>query len=150
VLPKLSKPSNDTPLRILEIAAGSGVHTEYFALQFLRSHNVEWYPTDPTDEARNSIQCYIDDNADQLSQVVLRPLELTLGSSGIQEEATSAALFSSGSKLDLIICINMIHISPWEATLGLMRVAGESLSDTGCLYCYGPYKIGGTAVESNL
>ena len=52
--------------------------------------------------------------------------------------------------LDLIICINMIHISNWEATLGLMKVAGEKLSRKGYLYCYGPYKIGGTAVESNL
>ena len=44
----------------------------------------------------------------------------------------------------------MIHISPWEATLGLMKEASKRLSDTGCLYCYGPYRENGTAVESNI
>jgi hypothetical protein len=154
VIPLLQKSSKaeDKPVRILEVAAGAGVHTEYFAKLLLSQNtkNFLWFPTDPTMDARNSIQCYIDENSDQLSQVVFQPLELTLSASGIQEESTSATLLSSGSKLDLIICINMIHISPWEATLGLMKIAGESLSDTGCLYCYGPYKIGGIAVESNL
>lgn len=46
--------------------------------------------------------------------------------------------------------INMIHISPWEATIGLMKTAECSLTQDGVLYCYGPYKEGGTAVESNL
>jgi hypothetical protein len=50
----------------------------------------------------------------------------------------------------LILCINMIHISPWEATIGLFRLAKENVVSGGILYCYGPYKVGGTAVESNL
>jgi len=40
---------------------------------------------------------------------------------------------------DGIICINMIHISPWEATLGLMRGAAAVLSSGAPLYLYGPY-----------
>ena len=51
---------------------------------------------------------------------------------------------------DLVLCINMVHISPWEATLGLMACAGKCLGPGGILMCYGPYKVDGTAVESNL
>ncbi|MEO7914745.1 MAG: DUF938 domain-containing protein, partial [Novosphingobium sp.] len=39
-----------------------------------------------------------------------------------------------------LVCINMIHISPWESTLGLMRGAGRLLGRGGPVYLYGPYK----------
>ncbi len=139
-------------LRILEVAAGAGVHTEAFAFRLMKSwkNSFVWYPTDPTPDALASIQCYIDDNQ-QLSNVVALPMPLTLDANGIQETATVSTLFPTpSSAIDLIVCINMIHISPWAATLGLMKVAGQSLAASGCLYCYGPYKVGGTAVESNL
>ena len=51
---------------------------------------------------------------------------------------------------DLVLCINMMHIAPWEATIGLMECAGRVLRKGGMLVCYGPYKVGGTASESNL
>jgi hypothetical protein len=155
VLPRLETSSDSKKLRILEVAAGSGVHTEYFAHALsdaIGKEGIRWYPTDPMQDSLHSIQCYIDDNVSTLSEIVALPMPLTLDSSGILEPATRKELFSSddASGLDLIICINMIHISPWEATLGLMKLAGESLSKHGCLYCYGPYKVGGTAVESNM
>jgi hypothetical protein len=40
---------------------------------------------------------------------------------------------------DGIICISMVHISPWEATLGLMRGAAAILPPEAPLYLYGPY-----------
>ena len=140
---------NKKPIRILEVAAGHGVHTDHFATQFLvTTKNFVWYPSDPSEGALASIQCYIDDNP-LLADIVKPPISLTLSENGILEEATSSSLSLEGP-LDVITCINMIHISPWDATLGLMKVAGKNLSDKGCLYCYGPYKVGGTAVESNL
>jgi hypothetical protein len=42
-----------------------------------------------------------------------------------------------------IICINVIHISPWEATLALIRGSGEILPPGGVLVTYGPYRRGG-------
>lgn len=141
------------PFRILEVAAGAGVHTEAFALELTKlfgKKSFVWYPTDPTADALASIRMYMDDNQ-QLSNVVAVPMPLTLDAAGIQEAVTFSTLFPTpSSTLDLIICINMIHISPWTATLGLMKLAGRSLSAGGLLYCYGPYKVGGTAVESNL
>ena len=46
---------------------------------------------------------------------------------------------------DGIICINMVHISPWEATLGLINGAAAALSPASPLYLYGPYKREGFA-----
>lgn len=44
---------------------------------------------------------------------------------------------------DAIVCINVIHISPWEATLALMRNAGKMLPAGNVLVTYGPYARGG-------
>jgi len=44
---------------------------------------------------------------------------------------------------DAILCINVIHIAPWEATLALMRGAGDILPPGGVLVTYGPYRRGG-------
>jgi hypothetical protein len=46
---------------------------------------------------------------------------------------------------DGIICINMVHISPWEATLGLIKGAAAILPLGSPLYLYGPYKRKGFA-----
>ena len=46
---------------------------------------------------------------------------------------------------DGIICINMVHISPWKATLGLLKGAAAILPPGSPLYLYGPYIRGGFA-----
>lgn len=148
---KVFDPVSDRPLlRILQIAEGSGVHVNHFATQLstLRSSRpFHWYPTDCDAASRDSIAAYIQDG--RLEELgVQPPLSLTLDATGIVEPSTASTLGSA--PLDVILCINMIHISPWSATLGLMKVAGEQLVTDGILYCYGPYKEGGTAVESNL
>ena len=47
------------------------------------------------------------------------------------------------SAADAVVCINVIHISPWEATLALMRGAGGILPPGGVLVTYGPYRRDG-------
>ncbi|WP_254721915.1 DUF938 domain-containing protein [Kovacikia minuta] len=42
-----------------------------------------------------------------------------------------------------IVNINMIHIAPWAACLGLMAGAKRILPAEGVLYLYGPFKQGG-------
>ena len=44
---------------------------------------------------------------------------------------------------EAIVCINVIHISPWEATLALMKGAGGILPPGGVLVTYGPYRRDG-------
>lgn len=115
---------------------------------------LEWVPTDPDADSRDSIHAYIQEEA--LHDLgVQPPLALTLDQHGIRETSTNTALSARTPTTtpgwDLILCINMIHISPWTATLGLFKLASEQLDpDHGVLFCYGPYKENGTAVESNL
>ena len=46
-------------------------------------------------------------------------------------------------RADAVICINMIHIAPWEAAIGLVRGAAHLLPASGVLYLYGPYRRDG-------
>jgi hypothetical protein len=53
-------------------------------------------------------------------------------------------------RYDAMICINMIHISPWRATHALFQGAAKLLAIKGKLVLYGPYLENGAAVQSNL
>ena len=53
-------------------------------------------------------------------------------------------------RADAVVCINMIHISPWAATHGLFRGAARHLGPRGLLVTYGPYLEDGQAAQSNL
>ena len=44
---------------------------------------------------------------------------------------------------DVVVCINMIHISPWASTIGLVRGAARVLPPGGLLFLYGPYRRDG-------
>ena len=111
---------------VLEVASGSGEHVVHFAaaLPWLR-----WAPSDPAAEARHSTAAWI--AANKLNNV-LRPLDL---------DAVSAPWPVASA--DAVLCINMIHISPWRATEGLMRGAAQVLSAGQPLYLYGPYRRAG-------
>jgi Protein of unknown function (DUF938) len=45
---------------------------------------------------------------------------------------------------DAMISLNMVHITPWEAALGLLAGAGRLLRPDGILFLYGPFMLGGT------
>ncbi len=110
--------------RVLEIAAGSGEHAVAFAGAL---PELEWTPSDPSAEARASIAAW----AKTARLPNLRPpLALDVLDEAGWPEGPFAAL----------VCINMIHISPWAATEGLMRLAGRMLPVGGLLVAYGPYR----------
>jgi len=119
----------DTGL-VLEIASGTGEHTIHFArpLPALR-----WQPSDPSPDARASIAAWA--RTERLANV-LPPLDLD-----------AAGEVWPIARADAMLCINMIHISPWAATEGLMRGAGHLLPAAGLLYLYGPYRRPGRALE---
>ena len=145
-------------VHVLEVAAGSGVHTQFFGQQLAnRQIPVVWQSTDPDAASLASQQAYIeeisipDDNGWRTCGTIryLKPLPLTLDAEGIQESPTKAAL--TPASIDWIWTINMVHISPWSATQGLMKMAGERLKpEGGRLILYGPYRVNGTMVESNV
>ncbi len=121
---------------VLEIAAGTGEHAVFFAGQFPA---LQWQPTDPSPEALASIAAY---RADYLGDNLAAPLLLDAAAPEAWPVAQAAA----------IVCINMVHISPWEATLGLFRGAAQVLRTSGGpLILYGPYiEQGVETAPSNL
>ena len=118
---------------VLEIASGSGYHAAVFAQAMPR---ITWQPSEPEAEARVSITAHVEDlNIDNL----LPPLDIDV-----------CAETWPVTKADAVLCINMIHISPWEATLGLLKGAGHLLKVGAPLVTYGPYSINGDfGAESN-
>jgi hypothetical protein len=50
---------------------------------------------------------------------------------------------------DAVVCINMVHIAPWEAALALFAGAARLLPPNGLLYLYGPYRFDGVTAPSN-
>jgi SAM-dependent methyltransferase len=115
---------------VLELASGSGEHGVYFAHHL---PDLDWQPSDPSLAARQSIAAWA--QAEGLTNL-RDPLDL---------DAAQAAW--PIDRADAIACINMVHISPWEATLGLMRGAGRVLPVGGVLYLYGPYRRGARPLE---
>ncbi len=108
---------------ILEIASGSGEHIVHFARAF---PGLTFQPSDPEDAALHSIAAWTRETG---VTNVLPPVML---------DATSNRW--PLAKAGAILCINMIHISPWRATEGLMRGAARLLSKGAPLYLYGPYR----------
>jgi hypothetical protein len=108
---------------ILEIASGTGEHVTHFATAL---PNLEWQPSDPNPESRASIAGWIE--AEGLANA-RPPIPLD-----VHDRPWPVA------NLTAILCINMIHISPWTATEALMAEAGAQLPSGGLLYLYGPYK----------
>jgi cyclopropane fatty-acyl-phospholipid synthase-like methyltransferase len=117
--------------RVLEIASGSGEHAMHFARHL---NQVLWQPSDPDPEARASIAAWIEAEA---ARNVDAPLAID-----VTQENWSDPL--AGRTFETVVAINMIHISPWEATLGLVRGASAVLASAtrgpAKLYTYGPYK----------
>ncbi|RZK03131.1 MAG: DUF938 domain-containing protein [Novosphingobium sp.] len=107
----------------LEVASGTGEHVIHFARAF---PYLRWQPSDPTPDARASIAAWTETNG---LMNVLPPLDL--------DAAADAWPVASA---DALLCINMIHISPWEATEGMMRGAGRLLNAGQPVYLYGPYR----------
>ena len=156
-------------IRVLELAAGCGVHTTHFVSTALAANEgliLEWHPSDPDREARMSIDARIKrenlgDSVREANGWILGKAGGTACNDGHRDKGDAGASNSGVGGMeanysqyhnyfDLVTCINMIHIAPWEATSGLMECAAKTLRKGGILMCYGPYKMGGTAVESNL
>jgi SAM-dependent methyltransferase len=111
---------------VLEIASGSGEHAAYFAASLPA---VSWQPTDCDAAALASIAAHREATG---TPSLLPPLQLDVMAPQWPLE-----------RADALVCINMIHISPWAASEALMAGASRLLRDGGVIYLYGPYRIGG-------
>jgi len=112
--------------KVLEIASGTGEHAVFFA------SNLEvksWQPSDPDASSRASIDAWRDHWASSRVQPAI-DLDVTREPWSVES-------------VNVVVCINMIHISPWAACGALMRGTGRVLSPGGLLFLYGPYRRNG-------
>ncbi len=109
---------------VLEVASGSGEHTVHFA--WGSGAKLVYQPSDPDQLARASIDAWA-------------------AASGLANIRSAIALDAAADiwpieGADVVVCINMIHISPWSSTVGLVRGAARVLPTGGLLFLYGPYR----------
>ena len=119
---------------VLEIASGTGEHVAFLAGQF---PNLGWQPSDPHPDALASIAGWCEQS----------------GLSNFNEPLTidAAAARWPIDSADVVLCINMVHISPWASALGLLDGAARLLAEGAPLILYGPWIIDGVdTAPSNL
>ena len=107
---------------VLEIASGSGEHAVHFANAF---PELEWQPSDLHPDALASIRSWRDEA--QLPNL-LEPI-------AIDASADDWPI----QRADAVLSINMVHISPSSAALGLIGGAARLLPTGGALILYGPW-----------
>jgi len=108
---------------VLEIASGTGQHVVYFAAALPA---LTWQPTDADPEMEKSIAASVG-GADIGN--VKAALQLD-----VREKPWPV------SEADALVCINLIHISPWAATVALFDGGQDTLSANDVLFLYGPYR----------
>ena len=108
---------------VLEVASGTGQHVVHFARAL---SGLTWQPSDPDAELRESIARRVEE--ERLANINL-PVELDV-----------ARLPWPLQAADAVLCINMIHVAPWSATLALFEGAKALLPMRHVLYLYGPYR----------
>ncbi len=118
---------------VLEIASGSGEHITHFAAD--AGASVLFQPSDPDEGARSSIDAWVS------------VLGVTNVLPAIALDAAAEAW--SVTRADMVLSINMIHIAPWHATIGLVRGAARVIPAHGSLFIYGPFRRGGSHTASS-
>jgi SAM-dependent methyltransferase len=119
---------------VLEVASGTGEHSAFFAERFPK---LEWQPSDVHPDALSSIRAW---HAEGKCPNLREPIVID-----------AAAAEWPISQADALLNINMVHISPWAAALGLIAGAGRVLAPGGSLILYGPWlKDDVPTVPSNL
>ncbi len=112
---------------VLEVASGTGEHVAYFAAAL---PGLQWQPTDPDADRRASIDAW------------------TAGLANVRPALPLDAMAAWAlPPADAVLCINMIHIAPPDATRGLIAGAVGVLPAGGPLILYGPFRRAGQAME---
>ncbi len=122
----------DEPARVLEIASGTGQHAVHFARNLPL---VDWQPTEYDEAGRASIAAW---RSEAGLPNLLPPLALDAADLDWSFEDSDAK-----PPFDAVFNSNLIHIAPWPVALGLFAGVGRVLRRGGCLFLYGPFRIGG-------
>lgn len=126
------------PALVLEVASGTGEHAAWFAADL---PDVTWQPTERDAERLASVAAWREAAMLEAGERpnLLPPLMLDV-----------AAAVWPVARADAVLAVNMVHIAPWAATLGLAAGAERVLGPGGVLLLYGPFRVGGAhTAESN-
>ena len=124
---------------VLEVSSGTGEHAIYFAPRLAPR---QWLPSDPNPVARASIAAW-QTHAPALNLHPPIALDATEPCWPVERSPRPESLTNldfATHPIQAIVNINMIHIAPWSACLGLLAGAKRILPVGGLLYLYGPYK----------
>ena len=108
--------------KVLEIGSGTGQHAAYFSRSL---PHLVWQPSDLA-EALPSIEAWREESS---VPNLCPPIVIDL--LGKNEDL---------SRVDAIVCINIIHIVAWAGVERLFNIAANVLNPKGILYFYGPYR----------
>jgi hypothetical protein len=124
---------------VLEISSGTGEHAVYFAPRLAPR---QWLPSDLDATARRSIAAWrlACPAANLHSPLALNAAAPPWPIDPDQLQGSHPQLDLARYPITAVVNINMIHIAPWTACLGLMAGAGRLLPPGGVLYLYGPYR----------
>ena len=114
---------------VLELGSGTGQHTVTFAA---RTPALTWYPSDLQETHLTSIDAW---RAQTGLANVAPPQRIDLTEAGWT--------WTPGGPLAAMLCINVLHISPWSVSENLIAGAGRLLAPDGRLFVYGPFKRDG-------
>jgi len=125
----ISEYLNTTTGDVLEVGSGTGQHVTEFAR---RAPYLTWWPSDIVPAHLASIAAW-----GELAQLgnLRAPQRIDLNDPDWH--------WQGGRNLAAIICINVLHIAPWQVSQNLMAGAGRLLRDGGRLFVYGPFKRDG-------
>lgn len=120
--------------RVIEIASGTGEH----ALAIVTSRpDLDWTPSEPDAQSRASVDSWAKDAGGRIRTC----LDL---------DVTAPGWGADLGPFHALVCANMIHIAPWQATEGLFEGAARLLSSQGLVCFYGPFREGADTAASNL
>jgi len=119
--------------RVLEIGSGTGEHGETVCN---KRHDIQWTPSDPDATSRQS--------------QAARAQEIGAMQSPLDIDVSKPGWAKQHSKIDVVVCCNVIHISPWVTAQGLAEGAAEILTPEGRIFLYGPFLEGQDSAPSNL
>ncbi len=111
---------------VLEVASGTGQHAVAFAQAL---PGLTWQPSDPDPGLRASTRAW----------------GVSVGVPNLRDplDLDAAAADWPIERADAVVCINMIHIAPWTAALGLFAGAARLLPAGAPLLLYGPFRRDG-------
>ena len=110
---------------VLEIGSGTGQHVTTYAA---RTPWLTWYPTDILESHLTSIEAWRR-NADLTN--VQPPQRIDL--------LDPDWAWIPGGPLAAMLCVNVLHISPWAVSQNLIAGAARLLQPNGKLFVYGPF-----------